>query len=189
MFLLVASRGFIHRWRAPSGVLRQSRSTRTNIDCMNGNMGRPVQTGSNVMTNHGCDIKFEHVGFAYNTGETVLKRTSPLPQSRGEVTALLSVPPAEEKRRYPPCRSFWDIDEGGKITVGGMDISKIEPETLLSFYSIVFQDVTLFNNTVKEKYQEIGKKGRDRRGSSRSTACQLRGICKQTAGCIQQHDR
>ena len=52
---------------------------------------------------------------------------------------------------------FWDISKG-KITVGGMDISKIEPETLLSFYSIVFQDVTLFNNTIMENIR-IGKKG------------------------------
>ena len=52
---------------------------------------------------------------------------------------------------------FWDISKG-KITVGGMDISTIEPETLLSFYSIVFQDVTLFNNTIMENIR-IGKKG------------------------------
>ena len=44
---------------------------------------------------------------------------------------------------------FWDINKG-TITVGGMDISKIDPETLLSLYSIVFQDVTLFNNTIME---------------------------------------
>ena len=51
---------------------------------------------------------------------------------------------------------FWDINKG-KITVGGMDISKIEPETLLSLYSIVFQDVTLFNNTIMENIR-IGRK-------------------------------
>lgn len=51
---------------------------------------------------------------------------------------------------------FWDIDRG-KITVGGMDISKIEPETLLSLYSIVFQDVTLFYNTIMENIR-IGRK-------------------------------
>ncbi len=51
---------------------------------------------------------------------------------------------------------FWDADKG-KITVGGMDISKIDPETLLSLYSIVFQDVTLFNNTIMENIR-IGNK-------------------------------
>ena len=45
----------------------------------------------------------------------------------------------------------------GKITVGGMDVSKIDPETLLSLYSIVFQDVTLFDNTILENIR-IGKK-------------------------------
>lgn len=51
---------------------------------------------------------------------------------------------------------FWDISKG-KITVGGMDISKVDPETLMSLYSIVFQDVTLFNNTIMENIR-IGKK-------------------------------
>ena len=51
---------------------------------------------------------------------------------------------------------FWDINKG-TITVGGMDISKIDPETLLSLYSIVFQDVTLFNNTIMENIR-IGRK-------------------------------
>ena len=52
---------------------------------------------------------------------------------------------------------FWDVNEG-KITLGGEDISKIDPETLLSDYSIVFQDVTLFNNTIKENIR-IGREG------------------------------
>ncbi len=51
---------------------------------------------------------------------------------------------------------FWDIQKG-KITVGGMDISKIDPEALMSLYSIVFQDVTLFNNTVMENIR-LGRK-------------------------------
>lgn len=51
---------------------------------------------------------------------------------------------------------FWEVD-CGTITVGGMDISRIDPETLMSLYSIVFQDVTLFNNTVMENIR-IGKK-------------------------------
>ena len=51
---------------------------------------------------------------------------------------------------------FWDVDSG-RITVGGQDISKIDPETLMNLYSIVFQDVTLFNNTVLENIR-IGDK-------------------------------
>ena len=51
---------------------------------------------------------------------------------------------------------FWDINQG-RITIGGMDISKVDPETLLSLYSIVFQDVTLFNNSIMENIR-VGKK-------------------------------
>ena len=122
---------------------------------MNEILDRPVQTGSNVITNHGCDIKFEHVGFAYNTGETVLKDVS-FTAKQGEVTALVGPSGGGKTTVSRLAARFWDIDKG-KITVGGMDISKIEPETLLSLYSIVFQDVTLFNNTVKENIR-IGKK-------------------------------
>ena len=51
---------------------------------------------------------------------------------------------------------FWDINKG-KITVGGMDVSKVDPETLMSLYSIVFQDVTLFDNSIMENIR-IGRK-------------------------------
>ncbi|MFR8977882.1 MAG: ABC transporter ATP-binding protein, partial [Christensenellales bacterium] len=154
MFLLVASR----LYSPLEGALQNLAaviSTRTNIDRMNEILDRPVQTGSNVITNHGCDIKFEHVGFAYNTGETVLKDVS-FTAKQGEVTALVGPSGGGKTTVSRLAARFWDIDKG-KITVGGMDISKIEPETLLSLYSIVFQDVTLFNNTVKENIR-IGKK-------------------------------
>ena len=102
------------------------------------------------------DIVFDHVGFAYNTGETVLKDVS-FTAKQGEVTALVGSSGGGKTTVSRLAARFWDISKG-KITVGGMDISKIEPETLLSFYSIVFQDVTLFNNTIMENIR-IGKKG------------------------------
>ena len=154
MFLLVASR----LYSPLEGALQNLAaviSTKTNIDRMNEILDSPVQTGSNVITNDGCDIKFEHVGFAYNTGEEVLKDVS-FTAKQGEVTALVGPSGGGKTTVSRLAARFWDIDRG-KITVGGMDISKTEPETLLSLYSIVFQDVTLFNNTVKENIR-IGKK-------------------------------
>lgn len=154
MFLLVASRLY-----APlEGALQNLAaviSTKTNINRMNEILDHPVQTGSGKLTNTGCDIVFDHVGFAYNTGETVLKEVS-FTAKQGEVTALVGPSGGGKTTVSRLAARFWDINQG-KITVGGMDISKIDPETLLSLYSIVFQDVTLFNNTIMENIR-IGRK-------------------------------
>ena len=154
MFLLVASRLY-----APlEGALQNLAaviSTKTNINRMNEIFDQPIQTGSNTMTNQGYDIVFDHVGFAYNTGETALKDVS-FTAKQGEVTALVGPSGGGKTTVSRLAARFWDINKG-KITVGGMDISKIDPETLLSLYSIVFQDVTLFNNTIMENIR-IGRK-------------------------------
>lgn len=154
MFLLVASRLY-----APlEGALQNLAaviSTKTNINRMNEILDQPIQTGSNAMTNQGYDIVFEHVGFSYNTGETILKDVS-FTAKQGEVTALVGPSGGGKTTVSRLAARFWDINKG-KITVGGMDISQIEPETLLSLYSIVFQDVTLFNNTIMENIR-IGRK-------------------------------
>ena len=154
MFLLVASRLY-----APlEGALQNLAaviSTKTNINRMNEIFDQPIQTGSNTMTNQGYDIVFDHIGFAYNTGETVLKDVS-FTAKQGEVTALVGPSGGGKTTVSRLAARFWDINKG-KITVGGMDISKIDPETLLSLYSIVFQDVTLFNNTIMENIR-IGRK-------------------------------
>lgn len=154
MFLLVASRLY-----APlEGALQNLAavlSTKTNINRMNEILDQPIQTGSSRVTNKGYDIVFNHVGFAYNTGEIVLKDVS-FTAKQGEVTALVGPSGGGKTTVSRLAARFWDINKG-KITVGGMDISKIEPETLLSLYSIVFQDVTLFNNTIMENIR-IGKK-------------------------------
>lgn len=154
MFLLVASRLY-----APlEGALQNLAaviSTKTNINRMNEILDHPVQTGSNKVTNKGYDITFDHVGFSYNTGETVLKDIS-FTAKQGEVTALVGPSGGGKTTVSRLAARFWDINKG-KITVGGMDISKVEPETLLSLYSIVFQDVTLFNNTILENIR-IGRK-------------------------------
>lgn len=154
MFLLVASRLY-----APlEGALQNLAaviSTKTNINRMNEILDHPIQTGSNKVSNKGYDIVFSHVGFSYNTGETVLNDVS-FTAKQGEVTALVGSSGGGKTTVSRLAARFWDINKG-KITVGGMDISKIEPETLLSLYSIVFQDVTLFNNTIMENIR-IGRK-------------------------------
>ncbi|MDO4277089.1 MAG: ABC transporter ATP-binding protein [Eubacteriales bacterium] len=154
MFLLVASR----LYSPLEGALQNLAaviSTKTNIDRMNEILDQPIQTGSDRTTNKGYDIVFDHVGFAYNTGESVLKDVS-FTAKQGEVTALVGPSGGGKTTVSRLAARFWDVNKG-KITVGGMDISKIEPETLLSLYSIVFQDVTLFNNTIMENIR-IGKK-------------------------------
>ncbi len=154
LFLLTASRLY-----APlEGALQNLAaiiSTKTNINRMNEILDQPIQKGSNTLSNKGYDIVFDHVGFAYDSGETVLKDVSFIAK-QGEVTALVGPSGGGKTTVSRLASRFWDISKG-KITVGGMDISKIEPETLLSLYSIVFQDVTLFNNTIMENIR-IGKK-------------------------------
>ncbi len=128
-----------------------------NIQCrrMDEILSHPEQEGAEKLTNRGYDIVFDHVGFSYNSGETVLKDVS-FTAKQGQVTALVGPSGGGKTTVSRLASRFWDIQKG-KITVGGMDISKIEPETLMSLYSIVFQDVTLFNNTVMENIR-LGRK-------------------------------
>ena len=117
---------------------------------------QPVQGGSTEFHPDGYDVVFDHVRFAYDGGGDVLSDVS-FTAKQGKVTALVG-PSGEGKSTAAKLAArFWDVDEG-RITVGGVDISGIDPETLLSCYSIVFQDVTLFNTTVKENIR-IGRKG------------------------------
>lgn len=154
MFLLVVSR----LYDPLEGSLQNLAaiiSTSTNIKRMNEILDHPVQEGEDKLTNDGCDIVFDHVGFAYDGGETVLRDVS-FTAKQGEVTALVGPSGGGKTTVSRLAARFWDVDRGS-IKVGGMDVSKIDPETLMSLYSIVFQDVTLFDNTVMENIR-IGKK-------------------------------
>ena len=154
MFLLVVSRLYDPLQGALQNLVAVI-STRTNIARMNEILDHPIQQGSDRLFNQGYDIVFDHVGFAYNTGETVLKDVS-FTAKQGEVTALVGPSGGGKTTVSRLAARFWDINRG-KITVGGMDVSRIDPETLLSLYSIVFQDVTLFDNTILENIR-IGNK-------------------------------
>ena len=154
MFLLVVSRIY----DPLEGTLQNLAAiihTNSNIERINEILDCPIQRGSEILTNRNCDIEFEHVAFAYKDGETVLQDVS-FTAKQGQVTALVGPSGGGKTTVSRLATRFWDIDQG-KISVGGMDISSIDPEKLMNLYSIVFQDVTLFNNTILENIR-IGRK-------------------------------
>ena len=131
-------------------------STNIPIERMNEIEEYPVQPGTDELTMNGSDIVFDNVSFSYNTGEQVLKHVS-FTAEQGQVTALIGPSGGGKSTAAKLAARFWDADSG-KITLGGTDVTSVDPEKLLSAYSIVFQDVTLFNNTVMENIR-IGRQG------------------------------
>ena len=154
MFLLVVTRMY-----EPLQISLQNLSAMISLDTnckrMDEILSHEEQTGVDTLTNEGYDIVFDHVAFSYNQKEKVLSDVS-FVAKQGEVTALIGPSGGGKTTISRLAARFYDINQG-KITVGGMDVSKVEPEKLLELYSIVFQDVTLFNNTVMENIR-IGKK-------------------------------
>ncbi len=115
----------------------------------------PAQTGSAGFHPDGYDISFENVSFSYEQDKSVLRNVT-FTAKQGQVTALVGPSGGGKTTVSRLAARFWDITRG-RITVGGQDISRIDPETLLSVYSIVFQDVTLFNNSILENIR-VGRK-------------------------------
>jgi ATP-binding cassette subfamily B protein IrtB len=115
----------------------------------------PMAEGTKIFEPKGHDIVFKQVGFAYDN-EQVLKGVSFIARE-GEVTALVGPSGSGKSTCARLAARLWDIDEG-TIEVGGVDISTVDPEVLLSDYSIVFQDVVLFDDTVMENIR-LGKHG------------------------------
>ena len=154
VFLLVVTRMY-----EPLQIALQNLSAMISIDTtcerMDEILSHDEQTGKEELTNNGYDIAFENVGFSYEDGKTVLSDVD-FVAKQGEVTALIGPSGGGKTTVSRLAARFWDCNKG-KISVGGMDVSEIEPESLLSLYSIVFQDVTLFNNTIMENIR-IGKK-------------------------------
>lgn len=116
----------------------------------------PVQTGKRFFSPKGYDVRFDNVAFSYNEGEQVLKDVS-FVAKQGEITALIGPSGGGKSTITKLAARFWDVDEG-EISVGGENVSKVDPETLMQQFSIVFQDVTLFNNSVIENIR-IGRRG------------------------------
>jgi ATP-binding cassette subfamily B protein IrtB len=115
----------------------------------------PTAEGDDVFEPKGYDIVFKDVGFAYDN-EQVLKGVS-FTAKEGEVTALVGPSGSGKSTCARLAARLWDIDEG-VIEVGGVDISTVDPEVLLSAYSMVFQDVVLFDDSVMENIR-LGKHG------------------------------
>ncbi len=116
----------------------------------------PRQDGKSKFNPKNFNIEFKDVDFSYQEGLQTLSNVS-FTAKQNDVTALVGPSGGGKSTIAKLSARFWDIDKG-MITLGGEDISKIDPETLLNYYSIVFQDVTLFNSTVMENIR-LGKKG------------------------------
>lgn len=154
VFLLVVTRMY-----EPLQIALQNLSAIISLDTtcerMDEILSHDEQSGKTELTNEGYDIVFDHVGFAYESGEEVLSDVT-FTVKQGCVTALIGPSGGGKTTVSRLAARFWDCNKGS-ITVGGMNVSEIDSEHLLSLYSIVFQDVTLFNNTVMENIR-IGKK-------------------------------
>ena len=125
------------------------------IDRMNEMEAQPVQTGTTDFRPVNYDIEFSHVAFSYEQGKTVLQDVSFVAR-QGEVTALVGSSGSGKSTVARLAARFWDIGSG-RITLGGQDIVQVDPETLLKCFSIVFQDVVLFNTSVKDNIR-IGRR-------------------------------
>ena len=154
MYLLIASRLY-DPLQSSLQNLAAVISLRTNVERMDEILFHPLQEGKPELTNNGYDIAFKDVRFGYGNGEEVLSDVT-FTAKQGEVTALVGPSGGGKTTVSRLAARFWDPDSG-RITVGGMDVTKTDPEALLSLYSIVFQDVTLFDNTIMENIR-IGRR-------------------------------
>lgn len=115
----------------------------------------PRQEGKEEFNPKSYDINFENVHFSYKDGTQTISDVS-FVAKQGEITALVGPSGGGKSTLAKLAARFWDIQKG-TISIGGEDISKIDPERLLTHFSIVFQDVMLFNSSVMENIR-LGKK-------------------------------
>ena len=144
----------------PLGVVLQNIAatfnTKLQIERMRSILEQPVQTGTENFHPDRYDITFDHVSFAYREGAGVLEDVS-FTARQGEVTALIGPSGGGKSTACKLAARFWDVT-GGKVSLGGTDVSTVDPETLLRSYSMVFQDVVLFRDTVMENIR-LGRRG------------------------------
>ena len=131
-------------------------STKLQIERMRSILEQPIQEGAKEFIPENYDITFDHVSFAYREGDGVLEDVS-FTARQGEVTALIGPSGGGKSTACRLAARFWDVTKG-KVTLGGVDVSTVEPETLLKYYSMVFQDVVLFRDTVMENIR-LGRRG------------------------------
>lgn len=154
LFLIVASRLY-DPLNATLQNLAAIISCNPKIERLNEIEDYPLQTGEETFEPANYDIEFKDVCFAYQTGKTVLDNVN-FTAKQNEITALIGNSGGGKSTCASLAARFYDIDKG-RITIGGVDISKVDPEVLLSKFSIVFQDVVLFNTSVLENIR-IGRK-------------------------------
>ncbi|HJB52816.1 MAG TPA: ABC transporter ATP-binding protein/permease [Candidatus Oscillibacter pullicola] len=144
----------------PLGLVLQNIAATFNaklqIDRMRSILEQPVQEGTEAFQPQNYDITFDHVRFAYREGAGVLEDVS-FTARQGEVTALIGPSGGGKSTACKLAARFWDVT-GGRVTLGGVDVSTVEPEALLKYYSMVFQDVVLFRDTVMENIR-LGRRG------------------------------
>ncbi len=131
-------------------------SAKLRIERMRAIQEQPVQEGTESFVPKDYDIVFDHVSFSYHEGEGVLQDVS-FTAKQGEVTALIGPSGGGKSTAVKLAARFWDVN-AGRITLGGTDISGVDPETLLKYYAVVFQDVVLFRDTVMENIR-LGRRG------------------------------
>ena len=154
LFLLVITRVYA-TFDQSLALIAEMFVSQVSADRMNEIYDTPTAEGAEKFEPKGHDIVFEHVGFSYDEKE-VLHDVS-FTAKEGEVTALVGPSGSGKSTCARLAARLWDISKG-VIRVGGVDISTIDPEVLLRDYSMVFQDVVLFDDTVMENIR-LGKRG------------------------------
>ena len=154
LFLLVITRVYAP-FDQSLALIAEMFVSQVSADRMNEIYDTPTAEGAEVFQPKGHDIEFDHVGFAYDK-KKVLDGVS-FTAREGEVTALVGPSGSGKSTCARLAARLWDVTEGS-IKVGGVDISTVDPEALLTDYSMVFQDVVLFDDTVMENIR-LGKRG------------------------------
>ena len=154
LFLLVITRVYAP-FDQSLALIAEMIVSQVSADRMNEIYDTPIAEGTERFQPKGHDIVFDHVGFAYDK-KKVLDGVS-FTAREGEVTALVGPSGSGKSTCARLAARLWDVTEG-TIRVGGVDISTVDPEALLTDYSMVFQDVVLFDDTVMENIR-LGKRG------------------------------
>ena len=154
LFLLVITRVYAP-FDQSLALIAEMFISQVSADRINEIYETPIAKGAETFRPQGHDIIFDHVGFAYDKKQ-VLRDVS-FTAKEGEVTALVGPSGSGKSTCARLAARLWDIT-AGRITVGGVDISTVDPEVLLTDYSMVFQDVVLFDDTVMENIR-LGKRG------------------------------
>lgn len=154
LFLLVITRVYAP-FDQSLALIAEMFVSQVSADRINEIYETPIATGSDTFKPHGHDIVFDHISFSYDHKE-VLHDVS-FTAKEGQVTALVGSSGSGKSTCARLAARLWDVDSG-HICVGGVDISTVDPEILLTDYSMVFQDVVLFDDTVMENIR-LGKRG------------------------------